>query len=512
MVSESVNVVYKISIITGIGCCVTLFLFYLSRIAVFLNKKRFKYAVYAVWSVCLILLLLLIFLQRNSDFNTRVSYFPLFDNTNLNTISYADAANMFTAKACIKDVLVYPVDWYYSSFNPDSIHSVRHIARRAKKFGLDYLILVSIEAVENPQVRFVVYNTHTEAFEDSLFSPGDDKSILMTIRKISEMLKIELEDTAAFKAVPPVLESVYSRARRAQLNGDYKRAVNYFKKCLSMKDDLNIRIFYISALLKKGFERMRNGDSPDYDLLLARDALRGVEGSGCDNPYYNLLYAELYIYKEMWNKASVHLRKVFKYSRNIPEAYFYFSRLHKSRFKYTGFGSKIQLLERAVYLNPAYKEAWLLLAQNLFAKGFYKEAKKTYLELLSVIPECADAYLGLATIAGAKNDPKELFDIYKELISVNPNYGLPYYNLGILYWKTKDFNEAERFFRKAVSLNGDINSYFYLGLIESEKGNYREALKYFKKRVSLRTGTNDHFADVAADKIRALNSTEKKSE
>ncbi|MCD6118053.1 tetratricopeptide repeat protein [bacterium] len=509
---EPVNVVYNIGIITGILFCISIFLFYLSRIAVFFNRKRFKLTLYSVWSAGLILIVLLLLLHGKKEFRTRVSYFPLFDNTNLNSIFYADAANRFTDDKCKKDILVYPVDWYFSSLHPDSVSNIEHIRRRAEKFGLDYIVFVSIEKAGNKKVKFVIYNAEEKALKDSVYSEYDYKSIISGVRKISEILKIELNDSASFKFIPSCKIHSYSIGRKAQLENNYKKAAESFQNCLSVKDNFNVRLLYARCLIDEGFECMRRGDSGDYYFILARDALRKADKSFVNNPDYNLLWAELYIYKEMWNKASLKLKKVFKYNRNIPEAYFFLSRLHKSRYKNISYGSKIKLLKKAVYLNPAYKKAWLSLAQNLFAKGFYKEAEKRYGELISLIPECPGAYIGLAAISASKNNIEGLLDIYKKLISADPDDGLPYYNLGILLWKTKDFDKSEKLFQKAVSLNGSVNSYFYLGLIESEKGNKIQALKYFQKRVSLSTGVDDHFADVAGDKIKELLSTEKKGE
>ena len=445
--------------------------------------------------------------KKSAEAVTRVGFFPkaLLNSKPGLSVFYSDALQECARNTADAQTVIYRSDWLVPLVMPDSAKHVSYLLERAEAAGITFISVVSLPGGPDNVVQVTVYSVPEKSKAGTVEMPVKNFNAQMCTEKVLNIcgLPVSMHDTKETEMEGPEPGGItgYAQARYAQMKNDNADAFQWYSKTSCDNRPLFWKINYIRVLVDSGFTRIKTGNSGDYLFLLAKKELDLLE-SRETNGDIRELRARIFIFKEMWNKAFWEYKKVFSEDQKIPEAYFFASRMHVSRIRKLGFKNNVNMLRKAVSINPAYMEAQLLLAELYTSKGYYTKAEKTYEQLIAVNRLCADAYLGLAKVAGTRNDIEKVFSTYKRLISILPGYSPAYYNLGVLYWKTGQADEAEAFFNRALNLGRHRNSYFYLGLIAAEKGDTASAEAFFRKRITLRTGPGDRFAEKSAEKLR----------
>ena len=176
-----------------------------------------------------------------------------------------------------------------------------------------------------------------------------------------------------------------------------------------------------------------------------------------------------------------------------------------------GYHNRVEILNRAVSLDPGFSTAVYELAKEYFESGtgtptgtgttlaintmekFFK-IKNDEPRILALL---ASVYLRISRI----DDAHKLFD---KLMEMFPNDSDNYYNLGIVYFQKKEFAKALDYFLKAIDIDENIDSYLYAAVIFRELGDKENALKYFRERVKRMTGEDDQYAREAMQGIRTV--------
>jgi Flp pilus assembly protein TadD len=125
--------------------------------------------------------------------------------------------------------------------------------------------------------------------------------------------------------------------------------------------------------------------------------------------------------------------------------------------------------QRAVSLDPGFKEAWMNLGLAVFTLGRAEEAQNCQREALRIDPENADAQNNLGLIHYAQGHIAEAQNCFRAALHIQPAHANATLNLGSTRQIYNHVDEAEGLFRRALALGVDAtraNSNLSLALME----------------------------------------------
>ncbi|MEJ2056009.1 MAG: tetratricopeptide repeat protein, partial [Calditrichaceae bacterium] len=215
--------------------------------------------------------------------------------------------------------------------------------------------------------------------------------------------------------------------------------------------------------------------------------------------------------EEEYLKANTYLKKAFIDDPSNCRIHLALSYLLPERLVPIGYQNRIEILKRAVFLDPGYSNAVFELAKEYFESGtgtptgtgttLALKTMEKFLKIKNDEPRIlgllASVYLRTSRI----DDAKVLFD---KLLKMYPDDSDNYYNLGVVYFQKKKFNKALDYFLKAIDMDNNLDSYLYAGVIYMELGEKKKALHYFRERVKRMTGEDDKYAREAMQGIRTV--------
>ncbi len=170
----------------------------------------------------------------------------------------------------------------------------------------------------------------------------------------------------------------------------------------------------------------------------------------------------------------------------------------------SGSPKNMQLLDKAVRINPQNDLAWRELALPYLYAGMFEEWHKYISKAIELNPEAWQAWRGYDRLFYFRDYAGALFDLdatdtltrgqvdYPQNISVD-------YLRGLCYMGMKDYNYAIEYFEKHIVEESekvgdayvDEAVFLYMGLIKIEQGLLQEALKQFDRGQKY----EDSFAD-----------------
>ncbi|WP_236845726.1 tetratricopeptide repeat protein, partial [Borreliella californiensis] len=130
-----------------------------------------------------------------------------------------------------------------------------------------------------------------------------------------------------------------------------------------------------------------------------------------------------------------------------------------SKFENNKLEESLEIINKAIDLNPEKSEYLYLKASINLKKGNYQNAISLYNLVIEKNPENTSAYINLAK-AYEKSGNKSQAILTLEKI-INKNNKLALNNLGILYKKEKNYQKAIEIFEKAI-INSDIEAKYNL--------------------------------------------------
>jgi Flp pilus assembly protein TadD len=125
--------------------------------------------------------------------------------------------------------------------------------------------------------------------------------------------------------------------------------------------------------------------------------------------------------------------------------------------------------QRAIALDPGFKEAWMNLGLAAFALGRPEEARNCQREALRIDPESADAQNNLGLIHYSQGHITEAQNCFRAALRIQPAHANATLNLGSTRQIFNHAEEAEGLFRRALALGVDAalgNSNLSLALME----------------------------------------------
>ncbi len=274
------------------------------------------------------------------------------------------------------------------------------------------------------------------------------------------------------------------------------RAAVHFRKGLKIKIDRE----------KGKYVKIR---IPEFDQ--AKQILQEVIKKRQDNQRVAYLLGRIAIQEENFGLAEIFLKKALIDDPTDARVYYALSFLLPARLEDLGYKKRTEVLEKAMYYDPAYREAAYELANEYYISGTGTQtghgttnAIKTirqYLEIRKGDPQIV-ALLGILYIKIERLD--EALAIFEELLQRFPKDSNLNYDLGIVYFHKMQYENAIPYFHKAIEIDDNPDAYLYLGYIYRELGDKAKALHYFRERVRRRSGDDDVYAKEAMRGIRKI--------
>jgi tetratricopeptide (TPR) repeat protein len=135
------------------------------------------------------------------------------------------------------------------------------------------------------------------------------------------------------------------------------------------------------------------------------------------------------------------------------------------------YGAAIDLLERAIRLDPGHAYSYNALGIALLERAEYDRAILAFRDAVSRAPYWAYPLHNMALAYFQKGDYSAAIAAYQQAIHMAPQYAYLPYNLGLVYQRLNRAKDAESMYRKALALRPDAQTYNALG-----------CLKFFEKK------------------------------
>ena len=500
----------RILLLLFIGGVFHLILYFTKNNSV-ISAQAFRKSLIICWGVVLVLIVAVLSLRRPFRDRLRVACFPVGSSEKWLDMVIADGINDVLKSVDPGTILAYPMEWMYDAIDKDSTYDIHYLQAYGKRIELDFLIVLQgLSRLESGySVEWSLYdlneNRCLRTDTDSIYFRQSGDFFTHIAKDI-----LVLASAGDHAVYPPVLPApaaweAYGWGRYHKFTGEVAKAENDFRTAVAIDpNDQTIKKALASVLVEKAVRLQAQNNFAEDVFIETVDLLQQVlEADSSDAEAYRIL-GDVYIQSERWNKAENALQKAFYLDEDNPLIYWSMSRIHPSRYTYSGFKSKMQLLQRAVRMNPAFERARLALGDDRYYKNKPGDAEAIYKGLLWIHPRSLDGLLALGKLYVSRNDILHIIHVYEKVLEISPAYADAYYNLGIAYYNDDKVDEAAGFFKKAIDIDNHADSYLYLGIIHAEKGESEQAMACFRHRIRLRNGVNDPYAEEARRQLNRM--------
>jgi len=217
------------------------------------------------------------------------------------------------------------------------------------------------------------------------------------------------------------------------------------------------------------------------------------------------------MYLQNFNKAEIYLKNALLRDRSNSRIYYQLSFLLPRRLKDFGFKNRKEILERAVYFDPVFRQAVYELGNEYYVSGSgipsataELKARATLERYLSIKNDDPQILSLLASIYLKTSQIDKAYRIFQRLQKRFPNDSNSYYDLGVVFFMKKNYPRALEYFKKAIALDQNLDAFLYAGITCQRMGNKKQALHYYRERVKRKTGDDDRYADEAVKGIRSI--------
>lgn len=495
---------------------VIVILFYLYQTSALMNKKTLTRLLLLTVLMFFIAAGLLWLKNRPPKVKFRLLLLPVqYD------LSASDSAWLGTAlleqlaqdlqKSVAPDAIIIPPAWLASVLTSDSLVHANYLYRITQQFQGDSYLTSTIKISAGAlwlRYSLIALPDSKVALADSLMLSSEKLPALA--RQISSQILAHFgarpsEPQGQVILISPAAYQQYLAAQSYFQQQQYQQAIAHARKSLAIDSTLNAAYLMVgqSYFLQALAER-RRGIDPDESFENARRWLmQAIERDTTCAEAYQFL-GEYAIYRERWSVAEEMLDQAYRLNPNNPRLYLTLSRLHSSRYSKYGFQDEEALYRHAIFLNPGYEDAYLMLSDHYLFKNNRQLAIQVLEEYLQINPNSVPALMALGKIYLVRNEILKIIEVFNRVLTLDPDNADAFYNLGILYYNSKDFDIAEQFFNRAIAIDNHPNAHLYLAYLLEARGNFELAIHHLRQRIRLRHGEDDAFAEEARKHLYQL--------
>ncbi len=403
--------------------------------------------------------------------------------------------------------LLHRWTWLYETINADSVDFFAQWLLTAQALHPGILI--------QPYLQKGSVSCSVVSGGDSLyFSASTPQNLLIKIKK----------NTGLFKknSVVPNVHLQYLPLRLLMLQKKYDTVI------ASAAADTSFEIMQLiaEAYVHKGLLRPIDREKAKYmkienpDFQQARKYYSKIIRAGTDTPETAYWLGRMAIYDQTYTQAEVFLKKAFVEDPSNARILLQLSYLHPDRLKEFGYKSRIDILKRAVALDPGFREGVFQLAQEYYSSGTgtsagtgTNRARQTIETFLKISRDDLNILSLLASIELKLGYYDKAFHLYSKIAVRTPHNSNAWYNLGVVYFMKKEYQKALHNFLKAIAIDQNRDAYLYAGITYRMLGDNKRALHYYRERIRRKSGDDDKWAKEAMRGIRKiLSDTTKKNE
>lgn len=398
-------------------------------------------------------------------------------------------------------------EWLLETLGQDSAQNYRSWVRLAQNMGAHVLI-----ECRPSQGNLIVRVSH---LKKGNYIPHTHFPISGPAQ-IGELLKFLHSEYAFFLNPPHPVELNESEYLRAKIDFQLKR---YDEVIRRLKDSPKVpdQVLLAAAHLQKGLripvDRVKaqyvKVENKEFDQV--KRILAPLVKQRQDPAEVGLILGRMALREGEYHNADVYLKKAFIDDPTNCRIHLALSYLLEERLQEIGYNNRIELLRRAVFLDPGYTDAAYELAREYFESGTGTPvgtgttlALKTLEDFQKIKSDDPRIMSLLATIYLKISRPDDAFAIYQKMLQMFPGDSNVYYNIGVVYYQKKEPEKALEYFLKAIEIDQNLDSYLYAGVIYRQLGELEKALEYFRERVKRMTGEDDQFAREAMFGIRRV--------
>lgn len=499
---------------------IVLILVYLYKTSEVMSKKILAWLLIAVLIIFILINFFVIYKNQPPKKLFRLTLFPLQHESSLSHQAWL--GDVFWTmlgqqlhKAVGDQAVVLSADWTTAIVNADSLNDIDYLNRLNSQIKGEYFLVSKVSA--NGSEKTIVYqmiNTSDKAvvLEGNL-TLLPEKFPELSLKVCNQILSYyEFPVQTIDKDVRFVSAEGYRKllhARNFYQKKNYDQVLNLTQQSIEADSNLvEACLLTGKAYFMKALEQKKNGESPVENFHQAYNWLSKTVELDSSNGEAFAFLGEYYVYRERWSVAEQKLFKAFKLNPNFPRVYLSLSRLHDFRYKKLGFVDEKQLFEQAIFINPCYEDAYLMLSDYYLFENKRDQAIVVLEQILGINPNSVPALMALGKIYLVRNDILKIIEVFNRVIELEANNSNAYYNLGILYYNSEDFENSERFLKRAIAIDNHLNSHLYLAYLYEVKGYKEQAIKYLRNRIRYRKGRDDEFAEEARKHLYNLMHTD----
>ncbi len=397
-----------------------------------------------------------------------------------------------------KRYLLHRWQWMFETIGPDSSFYYANWVQLSKALKAGALLF--------PYKEKEFYRCVLVQDKDStVFRAPTLSEVLKQIGRKSGLLK----EVSAF----PGISSGYLVVKTELLKKRFNRVLDL----TAHTKDARLLLCRAAAYVQKGMQKKIDRERAKYvpvtnpDFIRANTILIQSVKEKSDTPETAYWLGQMAIYNQNFTKAEIFLKKALVEDPTNPRIHLALSYLLPERLHEFGYQTRIDILKKAVYLDPGFREAVYQLAEEYYFSGSGSEtgygttqAKKVIENFLKIKKNDVNILSLLGSIELKLDHFDKALAIYSKLRTMLPNHSNSYYNLGIVYFMKKEYKTALPYFLKAIQMDNNLDSYLYAGLTYRMMGDNQKALKYYRERVRRKTGDDDKWAKEAMKGIRII--------
>ncbi len=394
--------------------------------------------------------------------------------------------------------LLHRWTWLYETINADSVSFFSQWKRTAQALHPGIVI--------QPYLQDEGLSCSVISSGDSLyFSASNPQNLLIKIK----------QNTALFKKNTLIPEFNHSSLplRFLLLQKKYDTVIRFAATDTSFE----IMQMVAEAYVRKGLQRPIDREKAKYmkienpDFQEAKKYYSKIIRAGADTPETAYWLGRMAIYDQTYTKAEVFLKKAFVEDPSNARILLQLSYLHPDRLKEFGYNSRIDILKRAVCLDPGFREAVFQLAQEYYSSGTgtsagtgTNRARQIIETFLKINQDDIKILSLLASIELKLGYYDKAFQLYSKIAVRTPHDSNSWYNLGIVYFMKKEYKKALHNFLKAIAIDQNRDAYLYAGITYRMLGDNKKALHYYRERIRRKSGDDDIWAKEAMKGIRKI--------
>lgn len=182
--------------------------------------------------------------------------------------------------------------------------------------------------------------------------------------------------------------------------------------------------------------------------------------------------------------------KIINIEKNNPIYYFNLACILSKDKKL----ESIDLLAKALALNPNFAEAYFKIGCLYYEIGQYIKSINYYKQLIRINPNHPIVHFNIGIAYQHEGDNINAISSFTDSLTINPNISIAFFHLGNLYVANGEENKGIDFYKKSVHLNPNhASTYVNLIIISLGKGEMKLAEETYKKLLKIKVDTKNEF-------------------